>query len=122
MNKLSVRNKFELICSSFDKRGNIIATRQNLYTKSNPWQKALSIKAGMSDKRIFLHAEVACLLASRNKKVHSLLVQRFNKDGTMANACPCISCKLAIIETGVKYVRYTTCCGIVQVDPMEWNI
>lgn len=119
---MSVRNKFELICSSFDKRGNIIATRTNQYLKSHRWQKELSIKAGMSELRIFLHAEVSCLLASRNRKVHSLLVQRFNKDGTMANACPCISCKLAIIETGVKYVRYTTICGIVQVDPMEWNI
>ncbi len=119
---MSARSKFELICSSFDKRGNIIATRTNMYTKSNPWQKELSVKAGLSELRIFLHAEVACLLASRNRKVHSLLVQRFNKDGTMANACPCISCKIAIVETGVKYVRYTSDCGIVQVDPTEWNI
>ena len=116
---MSSRTKFELICTSFDKRGNIIATRTNQYNKSNPWQKELSVKAGMSDKRIFLHSEIACLLASRNRKVHSLLVQRFNKDGTPANACPCLSCKLAIIETEVKYVRYTTDCGIVQVDTKD---
>jgi deoxycytidylate deaminase len=119
---LSSRNKFELICTSFDKRGNIIATRSNQYTKSNPWQKELSVKAGLSELRIYLHAEVACLLASRTKKVHSLLVQRFNKNGTTANACPCLSCKLAVIETGVKYVRYTTDCGIVQVNPKDWSI
>ena len=116
---MSVRTKFELICSSFDKRGNLIATKSNLYTKSHRWQKELSIKAGMSDLRIYLHAEIACLLASRNRKVHSLLVQRFNKDGTPANACPCLSCKLAIIETEVKYVRYTTACGIVQVETKD---
>ena len=119
---MSTRTKFELICTSFDKRGNVIATRPNLYTKSNPWQKELSIKVGMSDQRIFLHAEIACLLASRNYKVHSLLVQRFNKAGQPACACPCLSCRLAIVQTEVKYVRYTSECGIVQVNPRDWVI
>lgn len=117
---MSTRTKFDLVCTSFDRKGNVICTRTNQYNKSNPWQKELSVKAGLSDKRIYLHAEVACLLGSRGAKVHSLLVQRFNKQGEPANACPCMSCKLAILETGVKFVRYTTECGIVQVNPLMW--
>ena len=119
---MPTRTKFELICTSFDKRGNVIATRPNLYTKSHRWQKELSVQAGLSDLRIFLHAEIACLLASRNYKVHSLLVQRFNKAGEPVSACPCLSCKLAVVQSEVKYVRYTSECGIVQVSPRDWLI
>lgn len=102
------RKKFSLCSTAYDKRGNILSVGINDYRKSNPWQKALSLQAGMSEHRIHLHSEVACLLKAKGKKVHTLLVERYDTEGNPRLAFPCPSCQLAIKQAGVKKVLFTT--------------
>lgn len=93
------------ICTTaFDKKGRVVCTGQNEYTKSHPWQKHLSIKAGMSEERVFYHSEVKALLTAKNlkKKVHTLKVERYDCNGNPRLAMPCPSCMIAIHLTGVN--------------------
>jgi hypothetical protein len=112
------RKKFALTATCFDSKGRVIVTRANDYEKSSPWQKLYSVKSGMSDARIYVHAEVAALLASRDykgeSKVHSLLVQRFDSFGNPKLAKPCNSCMFALGLFRVKILRYTTDIGIKE--------
>ena len=111
---MSERKKYEITSTSFTKNNSVIATAVNNYAKSNTWQKQLSISAGLSEHRIFLHSEVSCLIKSRRKVVHSLLVQRFDSLGNPKLAKPCLSCMLAIRAFNVKFLRYTTEDGIKE--------
>lgn len=61
-----------------------------------------------------LHAEVACLLASRGKAVHTLLITRYNSKGEYRNAKPCPICQEAISLYKVERVLYSTDQGIVE--------
>lgn len=115
---MSKRKKYELLATCFDSKGRAICTRPNSAHKTHPLQKMVSVKAGMSEKREILHAEVHSLLASRNSrgvsKVHSVLVQRFDSLGNPALAKPCLSCMLALKMFNVRILRYTTCSGIKE--------
>ena len=101
------RKKFQLVATTFDKRGRVIATAQNDYKRSHPLAKHFAVLAGESEHKDKLHAELNSMLSSGKAVVHSILVQRFNKDGTMANAKPCPACQLMLKSFGVKLVRYT---------------
>lgn len=103
-----MRKKYEIKATTFDKKGKIIATTFNNYSKSNTWQKRLSLESGLSEHRIFLHSEVACILKSKSKKVHTILIERYDSLGKPKVAFPCLSCQLAIKLTGIKKVIFTT--------------
>ena len=103
-----MRRKYEIKSTTFDKKGNTIATTFNNYVKSNTWQKKLSVDSGMSEHRIFLHSEVACILKSKSKKIHTILIERYDVSGNPKIALPCPSCQLAIKLTGIKRVIFTT--------------
>lgn len=108
------RKKFELLSTTFDKRGRPIVSKVNSYSVSHPLQAHFSRKAGMHEGRIFLHAELRSLIASQERKVHSLLVQRFDAKGNYADAKPCESCVEAMKAFGVKLVRWSTKDGIKE--------
>ena len=78
--------------------------------------KRYSLLAGESEHKIFLHAEVSCLLKAGETEVYSLLVQRFAADGSLALAMPCNACRIAIADFGVRYVRYSSPSGIVLME------
>lgn len=109
-----MRKKYEIISTAFDKRGRPIGSGVNQYNRSHPLQKYFSIKAGMSDERIYLHAEVACILQAGKKSIDSVFVQRFHNNGEMANAHPCPSCIEALKAYGVRMIRYTHENGIQE--------
>lgn len=73
----------------------------------------LSLLAGEPAERVYLHAEVAVLLKSRNSEVYSVLVQRFTANGEYAMARPCKTCFAGLKLFGVKEVRYTSPNGII---------
>lgn len=102
------KKRYSITASAFDKRGRLVARANNSYQKSNPKQKYLSILAGMSDKRIYLHSEVACLIKARGAKVHTLKIERYDLNGNTKLAWCCPSCQLFIKEYGVKRVIFTT--------------
>ena len=108
------RKKFELISTTFDKRGRPITTQRNSYSKSHPLQFYFSKKAGMHEDRVYLHSELHACIKSNGRKIHSILVQRFDADGSPADAKPCASCIEALKAYGVEKARWTTKNGIKE--------
>lgn len=103
-----MKKRYEVLCSAFDRKGRLICTSKNSYRKSNPWQKKFSILAGLSEQRIYLHSEIACLLKAKGAVVHSLKIERYDVEGNPKLAFPCASCQLFIKEYKVKRVLFTT--------------
>ncbi len=97
--------RYRIIARALDKKGRVLATRTNSYTRTHPKQKNFAVKAGRNDA-IWLHAEISCLLAAR-ADVHTLLIARVSKDGIPVSAKPCEICTLAILEYGVKEIIHT---------------
>ena len=69
--------------------------------------KQLAVKIGLTDKKIYQHAEVAALLRAGDKKVHRITVQRFDSQGNPKLANPCLICQEAIKLYGVQVLEYT---------------
>lgn len=109
-----MKKKHHIVTIAYDKRGRRVAVGKNQYTKSNTWQKSLSIQAGMSEERIFIHSEVACLIKVKNLKrqAFSIKIERYDSCGNPVLAFPCLSCQLAIKLSGVKIVYFTQEGGI----------
>lgn len=102
------KKRYEIIATAMDKRGILISRASNSYKKSNPKQKHFSILAGMSDQRIYLHSEIACLIKARGADVHTLKIERYDLYGNPKLAWACPSCQLFIKKYGVKRVLFTT--------------
>lgn len=111
---MATRKKYQITATAFDKRGRPLGTSQNQYNRSHPIQKHFSVKAGLSDERIYLHAEVGAILQAGKRNIDSVFVQRFHNNGDMANAHPCPSCCEALKAFGVRLVRYTDSDGIKE--------
>lgn len=91
------------------KKGRIVASSTNVQGKTHPLQLDFAIRAG-EPFRTSLHAEIRALIKSR-KKCDTLIVGRVNKKGELCMSKPCRVCQLAILESGVKDVYYSTECG-----------
>lgn len=107
---MTMSRKVSILTTAYDKKGNIIAASTNDYERSHPWQKKLSLQCGLSEERIYLHSEVACLLKVRSmrKQAYTLKVERRGKLGELRLAFPCLSCQAAIKLAGVKTVIFST--------------
>lgn len=110
------RKKFILTATTFDRKGKILSTSQNLYNKTHPLQKYFSLKAGDSEFKSCQHAEFAAIIKAKNKQIYSIFVQRFSADGSPALAKPCRSCQEAIKAFGIKLVNYTTKEGVLSYE------
>jgi len=97
--------KFFVAAVTLDVKGQILSIRSNSY-KTHPRMVKLSRSAQWGSKKIFLHAEVAALVSSQNK-VHTIIIARMRRDGSLAIARPCPICQLAIKEAKVKKVYFT---------------
>jgi tRNA(Arg) A34 adenosine deaminase TadA len=100
------RKKYTIFAKCFDKRGRLISVGMNNYRKSHPIQQHFANLVGLHEK-IFLHAEIQALLRAGDKKVHRILVERYDKQGNPANAEPCPVCKAAIKAWDVQVVDFT---------------
>lgn len=97
--------KYAITAMTYNKRGKLLSVGHNSYEKTHPLQAKLGKKSGRP-AAIYLHAEVAALLRSR-EKVHKIVVFRYDKKGRPVNSKPCPSCQLAIKMFGVKVVQHT---------------
>ena len=92
----------------YDKRGMLLATGQNSYTRTH----TLMYKAGASVGKpgaIYLHAEVAALIKIKDwTRAHRIFVTRYTKDGKPALAKPCAICSKIIGQTAIREIEYTT--------------
>lgn len=99
------KNKPIVTAHTYSRRGRLLASRANSYTKTHPLQKHFATLAGQPARQ-YLHAELAALLASP-EPVHKIVIERFNANGEPVCAKPCQGCLLAIKAWGVKKVEYT---------------
>ena len=99
--------KFLIKATITDKKGNVLSSAQNSYTKSHPIQARFAGNVGKPDS-IFLHAEIAALIRLNNScKPHKIFIERYRKDGRPALARPCAVCEAAIKHWGIKNIEYT---------------
>lgn len=91
-------------CIITDKRGRIVSTAQNSYTKTHTLMAKTSKKLGLEKE--FCHAEQLALVRARGKG-YKLTVVRIHADGTIANSEPCPVCKELIAQSQIKVVEYT---------------
>ena len=99
--------KFTVKATVYDKRGRVLTTGENSYSKTHPLQSKYAVMNGL-DNKIFLHAEISAL--SKLKKHHKpyrIVVERYMKDGTPACAKPCVVCSAAIQSFNIPVVEYT---------------
>lgn len=91
----------------YDKHNRILSHRTNSYTKTHPFQKYLAVLVG-HNKKEYLHAEIAAILAAKTKPIHTIIIKRFNHLGQPMLAKPCPICSHAIKIFKIKNVHYTT--------------
>jgi len=91
----------------YDRRGRLLSSGTNSYVKSHTVQARAANKVGRPSC-IYLHAEIAALVKIKDwSKAYKLVVMRYLKDGTPANAAPCSICQEAFRQTGIKIVQHT---------------
>lgn len=110
------RKRYTIVATCFDRKGKILGAGTNNYYKSHPLMLHFAVKAGEAKEKIFMHAELAAVLQSGRKDIHSILVQRFHDNGDLALAKPCLTCQAMLKGFGVKLVRYTTENGVKEYE------
>ena len=62
-----------------------------------------------------LHAEISAIIkATEDLNNCSIYIYRQKKDGSLGMARPCVTCMLAIKESGIKKICYSTENGFVE--------
>ena len=95
-----------ITASCIDYNGRVLATRQNSYNKTHPLQQHYALLAN-KPFNIYLHAEISAIIACKKKKIHTIVITRFNKQGLPMNAKPCPICELAIKDYKIKRIIHT---------------
>lgn len=103
---MPAKRRYSITASTYDKRGRLIARAHNSYSKTHP-QQALWAAQVDEHYKINLHAEVAAIIKSRKRDVHSITIERYDRYGQPKNAQPCAVCQHAIKLAGIKMVSYT---------------
>ena len=106
------RKRFELQATCYDKKGKVLSTGKNNYSKSHPLMLHLAKLAGESEEKIYLHAELKAVLSAGSRDVASILVERYDSHGNPRLAKPCKTCQQMLKAFGVQEIRYTTSHGI----------
>jgi deoxycytidylate deaminase len=89
------------------RKGRIICSATNLEGKTHPYQSRLACQAG-EPYRVSLHAEIRALIRAGDRPADTLVVGRVNKSGNLCLSKPCAVCQLAIGESGIQDVYYSS--------------
>ena len=91
----------------FNSKRKVIAAATNNDFKSHPLQAKWAERVGLREK-IFLHAEMACLIKAREDGDMIVVVRLGGHDGkSLRNAKPCPICEPALRYAGIKHVYYS---------------
>ena len=97
-----------LTARCFDKKGRLLSTATNSYSKTHPLQAYFAERVGHRAK-IYLHAEIAAIIKAGDKQIHKIIITRYSPRTHKAlNAKPCPICQEAIKAFGIPFVSYTT--------------
>lgn len=110
------RGQYRTVCFALNNRGRVISIGNNSYTKSHRKQYMFAKAANHKEKQ-YLHAEIHALIKAqlrngRSRKIDSIFVLRFQRDGSLGLAKPCSVCSLAIKSAKIRKVFYSTDSGI----------
>ena len=89
------------------RRGRVAISSTNVEGKTHPTQARLATMAG-EPYRTSLHAEIRALLKEGASKCDTLVVGRVNKKGEFCMSKPCPVCQLAISQSNIRTVIYST--------------
>lgn len=101
------QKKHLIKATAFDKKGRVLSTAVNSYSKSHTLQAQYAFRVGVNYK-IYLHAEILAIIRARGKEINKIKIERYDSDGNPRLAKPCPICELAIQEAKIKFVEYTT--------------
>lgn len=88
-------------------KNKVIATATNLDFKSHPLQAKWAEKVGLKEK-IYLHAEMACLIKAREDADKIIVVRLGGHSGrALRNAKPCPICEAALRYSGIQHIYYS---------------
>ena len=91
----------------FNSRRRVISSATNNDLKSHPLQAKWAERVGLREK-IYLHAEMACLIKAREDYDTIVVVRLGGHDGeSLRNAKPCPICEPALHYAGIKHVYYS---------------
>lgn len=97
----------------YDKRGRVLSIGKNNYNKTHPrmYQLSRSVKGYGEYCKIYLHAEMdAIVKCDQLEKAHLIEVYRISPDGHYRLSRPCPICASAIMQTSIKYIKYSIDC------------
>lgn len=89
------------------RKGRVVVSTTNVEGKTHPRQSELAVRVGQPYRRS-LHAELRALLKATKIVADTLVVGRVNSKNELCLARPCPVCQLAISESGIKSVYYST--------------
>lgn len=98
--------RYNIIATTYDKRGRVISVAKNSYNKTHTLQAQYASKVG-TDYKIYLHAEILSIIRAKGKEIHKIKIERYDSVGNPKLAKPCAVCELAIKEAQIKFVEYT---------------
>lgn len=96
------------------RKGRVVVATTNAEGKTHPRQKLLAHRVN-EPYRVSLHAELRALLKAREMVVDTLVVGRVDRNGKLCMSRPCPVCQLAIAESNITNVYYST-------DQGHWEI
>jgi tRNA(Arg) A34 adenosine deaminase TadA len=88
------------------RKSKLVSTAVNLEQKSHPLQAKLAEKVGLGEK-IYLHSEIHALIKAK-EDADTIIVARVNTQDKLRMAKPCPICSLALEQSGVKNIYYST--------------
>jgi len=77
------------------------------HSKTHPIQKRYSVDNERSDKSIYLHAEIAAIIAAKGYTNNShIYVARWLRSNNIGDSRPCKACHNALLDAGISKVTY----------------
>jgi deoxycytidylate deaminase len=98
--------RYHIVAKCYDRKRNLLSVGYNNYEKTHPLQAHFAHLAHEPHK-IYLHAEIDAILKAQGKKIHIIVVERYNRHGQPRKAKPCKICSLAIKAFGIREVKHT---------------
>jgi deoxycytidylate deaminase len=96
----------EIIATTYDKRGRVISSAVNSYSKTHTLQAQYASRVG-TDYKIYLHAEILAIIRAKGREIHKIKIERYDSNGNPKLARPCSVCDFAISQAKIKLVEYT---------------
>jgi deoxycytidylate deaminase len=101
------KTQHSILAHCFDRKGKLLSSATNSYTKTHPIQKFFAEQVG-HEAKIYLHAEINAIIKAGDKQIYKIEIIRTGKNKQPLNAKPCPICQAAIKAYGISIVSYTT--------------